>query len=286
MPELPEVEIIKLGLSSKLGGEAIKKVDILSLKSFLGEPNLLIGKKVLKIWRRAKILGINLSENLTILIHLKMSGQLILVPRAHSQRFVGGHPTEDMLGGLPNKSTRVVFEFDNDAKLYFNDQRRFGWIKLINSKQITADEFLTQLGPEPLGKSFHPKTLKENLLRHKGLPIKVALLDQTVVAGLGNIYASEACFNAKLDPQRKVDTLSDNELKRLYRGIRKALKDGISHGGSTRAHFVDSQGQKGYFLDYAFVYGLDKKACKVCKSIIKKLQLRGRGTYYCPNCQK
>lgn len=282
MPELPEVETIKLGLQKKIVGLKISKIQILSPKSFIGNPNLAQGKKVLKIERRAKLLMVDL-DSVTLLFHLKMSGQLIY---DNGKRFIGGHPTLDMRDEMPNTHTRVVFSFSDGSHLYFNDQRRFGWIKVVDNGQLTMDNLLKNLGPEPLEKGFTWQILKQNLLRHKNMPVKVALMDQKVVAGVGNIYANEACFNAKIDPRTKVVELSDEQFKKLHNGVVKSLSDGIKHGGSTRAHFVDSEGHKGYFLDYAFVYGKDKHACKVCKTEIKKIQLGGRGTYYCPKCQK
>lgn len=118
------------------------------------------------------------------------------------------------------------------------------------------------------------------------MPVKKAIMDQKVVSGVGNIYSNEACFNARIDPRTRVGDLSNLQFKKLHLGILKALKEGIAHGGSTRAHFRDPEGHKGYFLDYAYVYGLDKHPCKICKIIIKKIQLGGRGTYFCPACQR
>lgn len=283
MPELPEVETIKLGLQKKIIGLKIKRVEIISPKSFIGPPKLIEGQIILKVWRRAKLLGIEL-DKITLIFHLKMSGQLVY--KDQGETFIGGHPTEDMLGKMPNPHTRVIFTFDDGSKLYFNDMRRFGWIKLVDSSELMVDSSLQNLGPEPLEKDFTWQILRTNLLRHKNMPVKVAILDQSVVSGIGNIYANEACFNAGLDPRKKVGELSDSEFRSLHQGAQKALRDGIKYGGSTRAHFVDAEGRKGYFLDYAFVYGKDKNPCKVCGTKLKKIQLGGRGTYFCPKCQK
>lgn len=314
MPELPEVETIKLGLEKRIVGLKIKKIQILSPKSFIGHPKQVAGQKVLKVWRRAKILGLDLSSSLrdhkvtkqssedkseiatgssnprndsglTLLIHLKMSGQLVWKGEGENgkaEKFVGGHPTEDMLGKMPNSHTRVIFEFSNASHLYFNDQRKFGWVKVVEKGD---QSFLEKLGPEPLEKEFTWQVLENNLLKHKNMPVKVAIMDQSVVSGVGNIYASEACFNAGIDPRTKVSQLSDKDLQSLHQGMLKALRDGIKYGGATKTHFVDAEGRKGYFLDYAFVYGLDKHQCKICGTEIKKIQLGGRGTYLCPHCQ-
>lgn len=274
-------------------GLVIKNIDILSPKSFIGKTDDVIGKKVIRVWRRAKMLGIDLGS-VTLLFHLKMTGQLILVGSSEfivhgrkTNRLVGGHPTLDMMDKMPNSHTRVIFTFSDNSKLYFNDQRRFGWIKLIKGigNRVQGIVF-EKLGPEPLEKNFTWQILKENLLRRKSQPVKVALMDQSVVSGVGNIYSNEACFNAGIDPRNKSLELSDQQFKKLYVGLVKALRDGIKYGGSTRAHFVDPEGHRGYFLDYAYVYGLDKHPCKICKTEIKKVSLGGRGTYFCERCQK
>ena len=298
MPELPEVETIKIGLEKRIVGLKITKIQILSPKSFIGNPKLVEGQKILKVWRRAKILGMDL-DKITLLFHLKMSGQLVYVPyekriTKNDKRFVGGHPTQDMVDSMPNSHTRVIFSFSDplrqrreasNSHLYFNDQRKFGWVRLVTSTEVTSNKLFAKLGPEPLEKGFTWQILKTNLLKHKSQPVKVVIMDRSIVSGVGNIYASEACFNAKIDPRKKEKEINDEEYKSFHQGVLKALRDGIKYGGSTRAHFVDAQGHKGYFLDYAFVYGRDNHLCKVCKTIIKKVQLGGRGTYFCPVCQ-
>lgn len=289
MPELPEVETIKLGLQKRIIGLKIQKIQVLSPKSFIGTPNLAEGQIVLKVWRKAKILGVDLTpdsnklrdsslvaqndQRVTLLFHLKMSGQLVF---EDGKRFIGGHPTEDMLGKMPNLHTRVIFSFAGGSYLYFNDLRKFGWVRVVNSSSLIDNSLLKNLGPEPLEKSFTWQILKQNLLRRRSMPVKVAIMDQSVVSGVGNIYSNEACFDAKIDPRKKVSELSDQEFKSLHRGVIKSLRDGIKHGGSTRAHFSD----------YAYVYGRDKHLCKICGTDIKKISLGGRGTYFCPACQK
>lgn len=284
MPELPEVETIKLGLQRKILGKKIKKIESRFPKLFLGIPKNVEGKKVLKVWRKAKVLGVDLSDDQTLLFHLKMTGQLIYDDG--KRRFIGGHPTPDMRDSLPNKTSHNIFYFSDGSVLYFNDQRKFGWVKLVPTSEVENDKLLRKLGPEPLDRSFTWKILKERLLIHKSMSIKTAIMDQSVISGVGNIYASEACFDAKLDPKVKVSYLSDSQFKRLYLGIVKCLQDGIKYGGSSKTHFVNEEGEKGYFLDYAFVYWREGKSCKRCGSKIKKVQLNGRGTYYCPRCQK
>lgn len=301
MPELPEVEIIKLFLAQNIVGLKVKTVEILNRKSFLGDPQLLIGKKIKSIERRAKVLIINFNQDrdaslaMTILIHLKMSGQLILKQKSKSKNkqslpkgkkeFIGGHPTVDMHLEMPNKSTRVIFNFSNGSKLFFNDQRKFGWIKLVDNSQLRIDNFLQRVGPEPLEKKFSWQILKESLLRRRKTPVKVALLDQEIVAGIGNIYACEACFLAGIHPSKKISELNNKDFQKLHKGIIESLKNGIKFGGSSKTHFADPLGKKGLFLDYAYVYGREKLPCKKCKTPIEKIKLGGRGTYFCPSCQ-
>lgn len=267
----------------------IKKIDILNAKTFQGDFKKVINQKIINVWRKGKGLGIDLENGYSILFHLKMSGQVILKEnntKNEEKRFVGGHPTHDMLSDLPNKSTRVIFELTNDLIMFFNDQRKFGWIKILDIQELTLDKFLNNLGPEPLDKGFSWQQLRQNLLKHKKTPVKVALLDQSVVSGVGNIYACEACFRAQINPTIKVIQMDDSQFRKLHQAVIQSLQDGIKYGGSTKTHFVDSDGKKGLFLDYAKVYNRDKKPCLICGTEIKKIKLGGRGTFYCSECQK
>lgn len=295
MPELPEVETIKLFLARNIVGAKIKSVEVLNPKSFIGDLNLLIGKQIKSVERRAKILRLGFGD-FEFLIHLKMSGQLVLIKgeagRVKGEDFMGGHPTKDMHLDMPNKSTRVIFELENLTPhpkrytLYFNDQRKFGWIRLVgHASSVRGHEFFDKLGPEPLEKEFTWKILKENLLRRKKTPVKVALLDQQIVAGVGNIYACEACFLAGISPVKKIGELENKDYQRLHKGIKDSLQNGIKYGGSSKTHFISPEGKKGLFLDFAYVYGRAKLPCKKCTTPIKKIKLGGRGTYLCTVCQ-
>lgn len=282
MPELPEVETIKIGLQKKIINLQIKTIEIINKKTLHGNVKDVIGGEVVKVWRAAKMLGIDLNNGKSILFHLKMSGQIIY--QDEKSRFAGGHPTQDMKLEMPNKSTCVVFTFSNNTKLFFNDQRKFGWIKVVDTNKVS--EAFKGLGPEPLEKEFTPTVLKERLLRHKNWPVKVILMDQQTISGIGNIYAAEACFDAGLDPRVKVFELSDQDYENLHKGIIRSLKDGIKYGGSSRANYVNAEGEKGLFLDYAFVYGRKGEPCRKCATLIEKIELGGRGTYFCPKCQR
>jgi len=307
MPELPEVETIRLGLQKKIIGLEIKSIEIFNPKTFQGDQNSVLNAKIIKTWRAAKMLGIDLvypslraklgnlktngialgeapRNDVTLLFHLKMSGQVIY--QDEKSTFAGGHPTLDMKDAMPNKSTRVEFTFSDGSKMYFNDQRKFGWVKVIKTNELDQNSFYKGLGPEPLDKEFTIEVLKERLLKHKAWPVKVVIMDQATIAGIGNIYAAEACFDAKLDPRVKVSEMNDNDFSELHKGIIRSLNDGIKYGGSSRANFVNAEGERGLFLDYAFVYGRKGKPCKKCKKPIEKIELSGRGTFFCPSCQK
>lgn len=287
MPELPEVETIRKGLEKKIVGLTVKSVEVLTPKYIHIDPKQLEGKKVVKIWRRAKILGVDLSGDLTLLFHLKMTGQLIFIGKK-GEKVMGGHPTEDMKGQMPNSATRAIFHFVNGSNLYFNDLIKYGWIKVVNSSELIVhgEEILGKLGPEPLDKSFTWDLLKENLLKRKKTPVKITLMDQSVVAGIGNIYASESLFLARIDPRRLVVTLSDEEFKKLHKGIIESLEESIKHGGTTIKDYVNSEGKKGEFLQFANVYGKEGQKCSGCHGRVIKITQSGRGTYFCPSCQK
>lgn len=293
MPELPEVETIKIALQSKLTGLSIKRIDVLNAKSFSGQGQQILKAKITMVWRRAKVLGMDFENGLSLIFHLKMSGQIIWTKggpdrAVNDQKVIGGHPTKDMFGEVPNKSTRVIFELSDKSKLYFNDQRKFGWVRVVKSQDLKSINYglVKSLGPEPLENDFTWEVLKERLQRHKKIAVKVSLLDQGVVSGVGNIYACEACFIANIHPAQKVETLNDQQIQKLHWGIVQSLKDGIKYGGSSKVHFVNPEGKRGYFLDYAFVYDRSGQSCRICQATVEKIKLTGRGTYFCPNCQK
>ncbi|OGD65809.1 hypothetical protein A3F08_01825, partial [Candidatus Berkelbacteria bacterium RIFCSPHIGHO2_12_FULL_36_9] len=222
MPELPEVETISRQLKEKVKGLTIKDIKVTKSRLFIGNPKDIIGAKIEDVERRAKQIIINLKPNsqsrtgrgLYLLIHLKMTGQLIyadptslkLRGASKNGQFGGGHPVPPFNTEVPNKYTYVTFNFSDGSTLYYNDLRQFGWIKLVTSDQLTKE--LAKFGPEPLSSEFTINQLKSNLFKHKRLKIKPTLMDQSVVAGLGNIYAAEVCFRAGVLPDRKIETLS------------------------------------------------------------------------------
>jgi formamidopyrimidine-DNA glycosylase len=288
MPELPEVETIRAGLASLLPGRLVKDVWYDWDKSFPNAPadvaRFLVGAKIEKVRRRAKVLIIELSGGWALIIHLKMTGQLVFVDQ--KQRFGAGHPGKDMVGELPAKSTRVVIDFTDGGKLYFNDQRKFGWMRLLPAIEIPEIDFFKKVGPEPLDADFTVDMFIERLGRRKNTSIKAALLDQTVIAGVGNIYADESLWGAKIHPAVLVRNVPKAKLVLLYNALRDVLELSIKKGGSTDKNYVDAQGRKGSYLSFANVFRKQGEPCPRCGQPIEKTRVAGRGTHFCPHCQK
>jgi formamidopyrimidine-DNA glycosylase len=286
MPELPEVETVRRGLQALIVGLKIKEVSHDTPKSF---PNatadvkeFLIGSSVIEVRRRAKVLLIDLSTKYTLVIHLKMTGQLVY--RGETV-FGAGHPNDSLIGELPDRSTRVTLTFTNASHLYFNDQRKFGWMKLMPTLEVPNIDFMKKVGPEPLEAEFTAKQFAERFTRRAKTSIKAALLDQTVVAGVGNIYADESLWGAKIHPKRLVNTITDAEFKKLYTELRSVMNLAIEKGGSTDKNYVNAEGKKGSYMDFARVFRREGKPCPRCGTTIIKFKAAGRGTHICPHCQ-
>lgn len=319
MPELPEVETVRLGLSRLIIGKVISSVRHDNPKSFPNAPQevkeFITQAHILEIRRRAKVLLIDLSSDYTLVIHLKMTGQLVfignkhqgkgksnkllgkapktpvtstlsLIPSEPSARFGAGHPSSSLTGELPDKSTRVVINFADGSKLFFNDQRKFGWVKLFPSIEVPNINFMQKFGPEPLEENLTASDFILRIRKRAGTTIKAALLDQTVIAGVGNIYADESLWGAKIHPATKVNAVSDAKLKTLLRELRLVLNLALDLGGSTDRNYVDAEGKKGSYLNFARVFRRDGKLCIRCESEIIKIRVAGRGTHLCPICQK
>lgn len=288
MPELPEVEVIRHGLNELIIGKEFTDVEFDWPKSF---PNAndevneyLLHSRAINVLRKGKTIIIELSTNYSLAIHLKMTGQLVY--RSEDFQFGSGHPTESLIGHLPDKSTRVIFTFLDNSKLFFNDQRKFGWVKLIPTNLIKEISFYKKLGPEPLLKSFNWQILQERLLRRSNTSIKAALLDQGVLAGIGNIYADESLWKASIHPATLVKHLTNEDVAKLTRAIKEVLRLSIKNGGSTDRNYVNVRGQRGNYLIFANVFRLNGKPCKRCGTNIIKIRVAGRGTHLCPSCQK
>lgn len=288
MPELPEVETVRSGLQELLPGRVFVAVHASNEKSFPNAPSdvnaFLISSSVVAVRRRAKVLLIDLSSDYTLVIHLKMTGQLVFV--APGVRFGAGHPNDSLVHDLPDTSTRVEFTFEDDSKLFFNDQRKFGWVKLMPTSEVMNIDFMRKVGPEPLSADFTSNVLWERLQRRKNTTIKAALLDQTVLAGIGNIYADESLWGAKIHPARRVGDVARTEIERLFIEIQYVLNLAIQKGGSSNHTYVNAEGKKGSYMDFARVFRREGQACPRCSTTILKTKVAGRGTHFCPHCQK
>lgn len=319
MPELPEVETIRRGLDSRILGRKIAKIEILNEKSFRASKSdietFAKNAKITALKRRGKMLIIELSSDFSLLIHLRMTGQLIFRSAKTEQKFRenpgaktfagigenennfgGGHPTDSMVANLPDKSTRVIFTFSDDSELFFNDQRKFGFVKLTPTNLVSQDDFLKKLGPEiidftakNLAKKPSEKTFAsfiENARHHQNSPVKAVILDQKVVAGIGNIYADEALWGAKIHPAERVKNLSDAELREILIQAKISMEKSLLSGGSTMKNYVRADGTKGDYLElFANVFGRTGKPCPRCGTEIIKIKVAGRGTHICPKCQ-
>jgi formamidopyrimidine-DNA glycosylase len=218
-----------------------------------------------------------------LVIHLKMTGQLVF--RSEETAFGAGHPNESLIGDLPDRSTRVTFTFADGSRLYFNDQRKFGWVRLLPTVEVPDIDFMKKVGPEPLEADFTAEQFAERFKRRARTSIKAALLDQTVVAGVGNIYADESLWGAKIHPQRLVGTITNKEFIRLYTELRSVMNTAIEKGGSTDKNYVNAEGKRGSYLTFARVFRREGKPCPRCGTTIIKFKAAGRGTHICPHCQ-
>ncbi len=282
MPELPEVETLRRELAGALPGRKIEAVKIFWPKTVApSTPNVfsrqLRGQKITRVQRCAKILLLGLGPKQTLAIHLKMTGQLIFKPKK-GRVVIGGHPAN------PERHTRAIFNFTDDSQLLFNDLRKFGWLRLVNRDETKAIE--SAHGPEPLSPVFTFKYFRQLLTRYPNRNLKTLLLDQKLIAGLGNIYVDESAHRAHILPQRRAASLQPSEVTKLYRAIKTVLRAAIKAGGTSARNYVKSDGQPGGFVPQLRVYGRVGELCRTCRHAkILKIKLAGRGTHYCQRCQ-
>ncbi|MBI4008814.1 DNA-formamidopyrimidine glycosylase [Candidatus Roizmanbacteria bacterium] len=280
MPELPEVETIRLGLEKYLVGKKITDVEIIDPKLLQGQISHLKGVKIVGVRRFGKGLVINLGNGYSIAAHIKLTGQFIY--RGEETKNV--QPSKQLVDGVPSKFTRIIFHLDKNANLFFNDVRRFAWVKLVKTSGVDKIPFFKELGPEPF------KDLKfdyfKKVLNKSNTLVKPLLMDQKKISGVGNIYANDALNLARIDPRRKASSLKDEEIKKLYEAILEVLKRGLKYGGATEINFVNAVGQPGGYQNHFLTYGREGEKCKNCGGVIKKIFLAGRGTYFCSQCQK
>lgn len=291
MPELPEVETVRLGLRPALEGRKILEAQ--TRRGDLRMPfpphfaERLKGRTVIALIRRAKYILAELDSGESLVIHLGMSGRISVYADGHRQR-LGDYvynpaPPDAGLG----KHDHVVIETDAPAKIVFNDHRRFGLMTLVPTRTLNADKLFKDIGIEPLSKNFNAKFLAR-ALNGKKTSIKAALLDQRVIAGLGNIYVSEALFLAHISPKKLAGAVNSEQIAALVKAIKTVLKDAISAGGSTLRDHAQATGDPGNFQHRFRVYGREGQRCKNagCNGIVKRIVQGGRSTFYCPKCQK
>ncbi len=279
MPELPEVETIKRNLRPNIIGKTISEIEILSPKNFIGDKKSAIGKKIVKVERYGKVLILTLSNNEYLNIHFKLSGQMLFSENVNKAVFKNPIPFTKS-NTMPANTTRVIIKFKNGSGLFFNDLRKFGWIKV-------SDKPLIPKGIDVLSKKFTPNVI-EGLTNKTRRPIKVLLMDQDLITGIGNIYANDSLFLAKIHPQRPANSLNKNEVKNLHKAILQEIKKGINDQGSSGADeaFILPDGSKGKHQRNFLVYQREKQPCLICKTIIKRIKHHGRSSFFCPHCQK
>jgi formamidopyrimidine-DNA glycosylase len=289
MPELPEVETVRLGLAPVLEGHVLTDVETRRGNLRIPFPQDFVartkGRKVKALRRRAKYILADLDSGETLVIHLGMSGRMSVYAEG-KQRKLGGYvynPAPD--GAGKGKHDHVVFESDAPARIVFNDHRRFGLMTLVATDAIESDRMFAGMGVEPLSPKFNTAHLAK-MLDGKNTPIKSALLDQRVVAGLGNIYVCEALFRSHISPKRLAGSIKRDRLVLLVAAIRRVLRDAIAAGGSTLRDHAQATGDPGAFQHHFLVYGREGKPCKLgCPGTVKRIVQAGRSTFYCPKCQ-
>ena len=308
MPELPEVETIRRGLESRLVEKIITQVEVRAPNIFVGDPEKLVGQEIQAFDRQGKLLIVEMVDDVVLTIHLKMTGQLIWQPAVkdeldhievdnamldfdaeeelEEEPVVGGHPEKAYLESLPHKHTHVIIHFNDGSTLYFNDLRKFGRLEVLSKEQLPDLEFVQNLGPEPLQPDFTESYLREQLQRHPRVPVKSFLLDQTNIAGLGNIYADESLFRASILPDRLTASLKPGEIHNLYDAIEETLGLAIKYGGSSSKDYLNAVGEKGTFLKIANVYHRTGMECNRCRiGAIERKKIGGRSSHFCPICQ-
>ena len=288
MPELPEVEVLARGLRKHVVGKTIARVEVRDRKKFRGSPaqlrKFVLGKKIVSIERWAKWLGLQLNSGYTFIIHLKMTGQLLY--DNGEPKFLGGHTMGKEQTQLPNSHTRVIFYFSDNSRLFFQDMRKFGYVELYSPTELIEYFSLKKLAFEPLQRQFTFKYFSEQLKRHPATSLKAVLLNQSVVAGLGNIYADDTCWLAHIKPMRRVSSLTVAEQRAVFTASRQILREAIRLGGTSFSHFYQVDGRTGSYWAKRKVYNRTGEPCRRCKTLIKKTRCAGRGTHYCPNCQR
>lgn len=293
MPELPEVEVVRRQLSEHILNREIASVEIRHEKTTRQSPEIdkvLPGCSFESIDRIGKLLAFSIRchpeldsgpNTLFLLAHLKMTGQFIFVDS--DEKVGGGHSLTKSDFDLPHKHTRTIFHFTDGSALYFNDMRLFGYLKLAT--QAEKDAAWSKYGPEP-GQPDYTWENFEGIFKNRTTSVKALLLNQSVIAGLGNIYVDEACFRSKVLPYRRANSLNQMEKKALFKHCEAVMMESIERGGTTFYSFISSDGKKGNFSDELEVFDRAGQPCYTCGEMIEKIKHAGRGTHFCPHCQR
>lgn len=293
MPELPEVETLRIQLSRLIQGLTVLTVTVRKQKSFIGRPDNVYGARIISLRRIAKILFIGFDNGLSIAVHLKMSGQLIY--RGLQQKY--SNFSDPYLINLPNSHTRVIINFTNGDRLFFNDMRMFGWMRIVKDQEAgskrqeiykntipSIHSLVKNIGPDPLSELNSKKFYR--ILHSSKQPVKLVLMDQEKIAGVGNIYANDALFLAGIHPKKPANIISEKKSDVLMKNLQKILSDAIKWKGASKQLYRDAYGRKGQVQDHFQVYDREGETCYRCGREIKKIKLGGRGTYFCPYCQR
>jgi len=286
VPELPEVETIAKQLDLVLAQRTIAQVEVRREKSARSGLDVLNRKQIKRVERLAKMIVVVFETgDRRLLIHLKMTGQLIFVEKEGNDRVVGGHPSGDWVGQLPSTHTRIIVRFEDGARLYFNDMRVFGWWRVVSGKELMI--LRGQLPPDVVDKGFGVEYLG-GVLGKSTRAVKLVILDQAKMGGMGNIYANDALWLAQIDPFKPAKDLGKQEVEKLHEAMVKVLKKGIELGGASYSNYVDIAGMGGKYQEHFLAYGREGERClkKGCGSVMVKAKLGGRGTYWCPKCQR
>lgn len=289
MPELPEVETIKRDLTKLIVGKKILDITTDSAKQV--QPSLAVVKKAVvgttikAIKRKAKFLQVFLDNKEILGIHLKMTGRL-LVRKKGAPKDDWQHVTVNLKSQISKVKTATgdsKLSSQGELELRFCDLRKFGWIKLVKNKR-ELEKILSEYGPEPMDDlSF---SVFKKVLSSSRRAVKLVLMDQKKISGVGNIYANDALFLAKIDPRRPADKVTEKEAKKLYQAMEKVLQAGIKYRGASDQYYLDARGKKGAYQEHFLVYGRTGKKCFGCQGKVKRIKIGGRGTFFCPACQR
>ncbi|CAN5316599.1 bifunctional DNA-formamidopyrimidine glycosylase/DNA-(apurinic or apyrimidinic site) lyase [soil metagenome] len=281
MPELPEVESIRLQLEKFLIGHKILSIEIKNKRIFPDNDKEIIGATFIKARRFGKVTVLDFDNGKSLMIHVKMTGQIIY----RGPNLKNPLLSPKISGGLPGPHTHVIFKLDKGGIIYYNDFRKFGWLRIVPTSDVEKTSFISKMGPEPFG-GLTLEKFKLAIAKTRR-PIKVVIMDQSKIGGIGNIYANDALYLAKIHPARQSNSLTEKEILSLFDAIHDVLREGMKFGGSSENTFVTPDGGEGEYQRHTLVYGKQGNLCPVCKKEkIIKTMIGGRGTYFCPYCQK